>query len=495
MKIRIFWLALIAITVFSAYSSGFSIPYYGDDFKFFFSPDTPNPFYHFSHANPNNAYAYRPIEAAILFLIQSQAGLDPLLVHLFGIGLHIILAGMVFSFLRRAGFPLAEAMTGALFMGIAQAGVHAVLSNDTMSQLLGTVWGYSALWLLARSYSFDRGVSASLSRGGELPFRIASVIAFAFSLLSKETSVGFLPALLLIAGIGVADPAARIFRWKRFILDTLPYMGVFGGYMLARILVVPQQPEFGSGTYSFHIGLNIAKNLGMLAVDMALPVSTEAVFVAVKQGNMIMAGAAAAGTVLFLGIVAWGLVHTRRKLLMALFGTLTLIGSFPVVLMNHVNELYLYTMLPAFSVLVGVGVCGAVRATSRIRMRLVLLVMVAVLGVSHVFAIRGKAALMQENGIRADRLIRQVSELVHAVPPGGKVLLLNEPGPLPDYSIYRLHGFSVLKYGTRRILQVAKRNDIQFEIIDGREVPREMLQEAALVLGLDGQTVKILREK
>ncbi len=483
---RLWWFLGLGAAVFFIYSAGLGIPYYSDDFEFLFLPPPPDPFYYFSHPGPVNQYAYRPIEAMVLGTIQKYALLNTVPVHVTVVFLHALVAWGVFLFLRRSGFSLAEAVLAWLFMASSQAGVHAVLSNDTFSQVCGTLWGYLGLWWLYLSLApGNREVSRPTEERRRALYSWAGLAAFSISLFSKETSVSFLLATGFILAItGWRERKTATDALKAGVARFAPYALVTAAYFVIRSLVVIQQPAMGEGRYDFHLGLNILKNAAMLAFDAIVPFSAPRLFSAVVHRDLPILFGVALASALFAAIVLYGLHRTERKSLAFFLFLLAGVCSFPVILMNHVSELYLYNMMPALSMLAGIGAGSAWNALRPWWARGMASLFLAGFFVANIGAVHDKAALMQSNGERAAYLMEHLSKHIRTAPPNGRVILLNPLEPHSEYSIYLLPGFSVLKFSYTHIRKTNGRMDLTLEIIDAPVLPPEEAARNPLVLCL-----------
>jgi hypothetical protein len=408
---------------------------------------------------------------------------------------HAILAGIIFCYMRRTGLSRLEAISGALFMAISQTGAIALFSNDTLSQVMGTFWGYVSLWYIDQSYSVKQTDALSGKNAPYLFYKLIGVFAFTLALFSKEISVSFLPAVGLIIWFRNWSLTNKISGLKRILLDLLPFLAAFSGYMLARLLVVAQQPSLGSSRYHFHLGLNIVVNLGILLADLVFPVSSARVFAALAGREMFILAAMVTGTILLAGIILYGLVRTEKKGLVLFFSVMTILCSFPVILLNHVSELYVYNMLPAASILAGIGIGNALLARKGLFRKGILWTILIVLGFSEIHAVRSKALLMQRNGERATILMNQVPGFARKVPPNGKLILLNSPSGQFEYSVFYLPGFSVLKYGTHRIRQLAMREDIEIEFFAEDKPFSRVYGDNTLLLVLNGDRVEALNQE
>jgi hypothetical protein len=198
-----------------------------------------------------------------------------------------------------------------------------------------------------------------------------------------------------------------------------------------------------------------------------------------------------AATLLFLLAVACGLWLAReryRAFLLCL--VLFMIGLLPMIMLNHVSELYLYNSMPFASALVGVGLGRCLELSRKNRAaHSAVIGLVLLLFTSHIIGVERKALLMRRNGERADILLSQIQPFLRKVPVDGRLILLNPPGDELEYSIFLMNGFDVLSNGLHRLNQLAGRHDFAVQIVDRSKADRAALDERCLVLSLgDGVT-------
>ena len=122
------------------------IPYYDDDYQFYFDPPPPSAFHYFLHKNPRNAYAWRPLEATILVFIQQTWGLNPFPIHFMAVIGHLLIAISLFYIFRKLYDEKIGAIAAILF-SIHPAAVHPVASIDTLSQIYGVLFTYVACFI------------------------------------------------------------------------------------------------------------------------------------------------------------------------------------------------------------------------------------------------------------------------------------------------------------------------------------------------------------
>jgi hypothetical protein len=187
-------------------------------------------------------------------------------------------------------------------------------------------------------------------------------------------------------------------------------------------------------------------------------------------------------------VVLFGLWRTSKKPLVIMMAAFALLGFFPVVLMNHVSELYTYNSLPFVAVLLGIGLGNMFQKTAKYRLgRISFSLMLCSLMASHAVAAHSKARLMADNGARFTALVKQMGPYMDNVPPNGTVWLKKPVTTEIDYSVFCMSGFKIMADSHH----LWHRPDVAFEIpaaISHISPPAD-----ALVLTLDGETVVVDR--
>ena len=475
------WFILLVIIGFIIYFIGLNIQYYGDDFQFVHSSPSSKIFHHFVSAHPINVY-YRPIQNSYLALVQSIAGLNTIPVHLMQLFLHILLCSLVYKVVILLGFSRFQAAFGSLFMLVSQANVHAVLSNDTLSQVGGTLFGCLSLWFL---YNFvEKGNKIEQKKSIFIQkYFILSILIFFISLLFKETSIPFLLLILFVILLINRESNEKGKRVRKISLEFLPYFCIIIFYLVVRSLVVKSQLTYGTGYYDFYIGKNIIKNITLFIFQSFLPFSSAAVFTLIKSSSLINLLLIVAATFIVFFLTIYGMWHSGKKGILVIVGVFAVICLFPAAFMNHISELYLYNSMPFISILIGVGFgCFFEKAKkNKISNRFLIVIIYAVF-ISHIISVNSKALLMKKNGRQATELITQIKEFSGKIPANGTLLLINSDENTLRYSVFILNEFNVLLTGTHILNKVTNRNDFNVKIIYENEMTKFQFDEAILAL-------------
>jgi hypothetical protein len=489
------WLLALGLIGFAIYLPGLGIQYYEDDLLFIFDRTPPSFFYYFSHKNPQIGF-YRPIEATTLSFIQYYFALNTAPIHIILIVLHISLSSLIFFAILKLGYSYVHAIIGSFFMVVSQANAFAVLSNDTLSQLNGTLFGCISLFFLYMFYSSRELVK---NRAGEIKrsgYYVISVFAFGVSLLSKESSVSFFPLLLsIIVANNLKIKENGHFSAKELFIVLLPYIVILSSYLVIRLFLGAAQPSSGSTRYNFHVGINVIKNLVMFLFALTIPASSVSAFVAFRSNEIIRFLMFVTSSFVFISCIVYGLRNSYRKSIIVFIATFVIAALFPMAMLNHVSELYVYNSMPFLSILVGISLGEILKISNARRiMQTISLMLLISLAASHVIAIRDKIALMQKNGERAAALISQIRLYIDKVPRRGKLLLLNPPANDIEYSEFLLKGFNVINYGQQRIKRIYGRDDITIKIMEPKYIDQSIHSKDALMLTLKGDLIVIYQE-
>ncbi len=474
---------ILGLVIFLVYLPGIAIPYYGDDLGWIDAVSSP--WRHFLQVNTDGWY--RPLQAAIYTVVQKQFELSTIPIHVAMLFMHALLCVLVIKATADLGYGGVSALLAGVFMALSQANAFALLSNDTLSQVAGTFFGCLALWALASPY-----LRRPAPRGASIAY-LVSVAAFGIALLFKETTSSFLPLLLcVVALINYRKFSLRGVITRSFVM-AVPYICVFLCYLGVRALVGANSPSFGPGGYQFHVGTNIIINVLMDLSALVVPLSSVTVFEKLIERDLMTITVIATATLLFVAVIGYGLWLKRRDWKPAVVFVLMLGSLFPMVLMNHISELYIYNSTPFFSILAGIGLGAALECLQARRyVASALGGGILLLFASHVAAVRDKALLMQENGERATMLLDRLAPYFDQVPQNGALLLVNPRSSHAEYAVYLMNGFNVLQFGEAGIKKLHAREDIDLAIIDESGIARARQRPDALILGLDADGLKLI---
>ena len=489
-------LSVVAFLVFGIglYTDAFTARHYSDDFYFIYGDSPHSVAYWFVHTNPYNVLAYRPLESVIYAALQKAFGaFNAAPLHAVNFGMHVTLAWLTLHVMLQLGFTRTQSLLGASYGLVSEVQVPAVAGLDSLSQMMGAALGSISIWLLWRSLwsrSLADGTWRQRPNMGLLGW---SVTTFLLALFSKETSFGFFVSLSLLVGMwgfharhypsGAVRAAPYLIPYAACTLVALGVRGWVGG----------RGPTFGFGRYDLQFGFNnIAENVMSTVAGWAMPFSTAQVYLAIQGGHVWSVALMAAGTSLFIVFVTWGVwrsVHLQRCASLTLL-TMAIAALLPVMFM-HMSELYLYNSMPFISIIVGTGLGTFLermrsKAPQRRVAGIVMMLAIAVLLSAHAFAVRQKVSLMKRQGERAAELLQKITAHAKHLPPGGQLVLLEQPSEEPKYSVYVMHGFDPIREGTRYVKEMSGRPDIQVDLYSTAD-PKALdrLPSEAVVLSLE----------
>jgi len=462
------WLGIAALVVAGLvlYARAFSIHRYGDDLGFVL-PTPVDPFFHFTSPHPIRGW-YRPLEAMLLAFCQNGVGLATWPIHALAIGLHLTLAWMVYAIGRELGLIEAACWLAAGWLLVAQGGVMAVASLDTLSQQL------AALGLTAAAWQAHRFL-----RDGHRSALLFAIVASAVALWGKESGVAVVPVLAVIAAAhGEAGPRRRL---ATFV--TVAVLAVI--YWLCRNAIGADGPELGTAAYGFDFGANMPLNAAVLWGACLSPVSTVAMVRWMQLGPAWAYVLATLPTLLLmLGMVAaW---RGRRGLFYAL-AAVAVAAMFPAVLLHHVSELYAYQALPWLALLTGATLAAIPR---RWRTGVV-----ASLLLLQVIAVQSKLSAMIANGDRMASYVDQLRPVVASLPRDGTVYLIDDVGGRWRYGVFVLPGFRVFEYALGGLPTVLDRPDLTFVLRGAGQLPEPAPGQAVVILDTDEQRLQVLSQR
>lgn len=416
------------------------IPYYDDDYQFYFDPQPQSSFHYFLHKNPRNAYAWRPLEATTLVLIQKKWALNPFPIHFATVAGHLLLAILIFFIFRKLYDEKIGAIAAIIF-SIHPAAVHPVASIDTLSQIYGVLFTYISCFIFL---FWDRAIKRDI-------LGLACVV---IALLWKETSVCIFPVLFLAYLL-----SDKLNKEKRTLVLILI---LIVGYVAARhVLDFPSLKFGGSGRF----GINLFRapvNFAILWFTALNPFSTLQIFIAQKMKNfslLLLVGCYF--LIMFLLLIT--VLYKKRELIRITIWFF-LIGSallIPTVFFNHVSELYVYSLLPFACGLIALLFIKIFELPKWAdALRKFCLIVFLVVSVSSVYT---KSAAMLSTGKQAERLTNEVINAVKSQPHGGTLILQN-PDCKYQYSIFVACGYEAINESFDWILYKAGRPDVKIEM-------------------------------
>jgi hypothetical protein len=160
---------------------------------------------------------YRPVIDIYFAVATPLFGGSPASFHVANIVLHAANALLVFAFAQRTSRNAAFSFLAALFFAVQPADVDAVAWVGALAEPVSAFFGLLALLALLRSHETGRRM-----------WHVCSVAAYVLALLTHESSVVFLPLLVLTAYVfGPAEPWRDLARrFAPFALVTTVYLAL-----------------------------------------------------------------------------------------------------------------------------------------------------------------------------------------------------------------------------------------------------------------------------
>ncbi|MCC7491655.1 MAG: hypothetical protein IT204_04885 [Fimbriimonadaceae bacterium] len=420
---------------------GLGVLRYGDDLGFLLPDPAHRPWFHFTSPHPHHLW-YRPLEALVLLTLQATCGAATWPLHLLLALLHGGLVWAVWELAGELGLGRRGQWLAAGWLLVSQALPIALCSNDTVSQVASGLAGCGAL-LLAHHGLRD-------GRRGRLA---ASLACYALALWSKESGTGALAGLLLLAILHHRQRRRGLLLWVAAAAVTTTYLAV-------RARVSQLVPGLGSTGYDLACGPNVLRNAVQLWGVVLSPVSTVKLLpaVAAREWPWLLLGGGGALLTAGGAVVGW----RRQPRLGGLLLLLATTQMLPMLLLNHVSELHVYNALPLIALLLGGGwvACLAGRR-GRLAGGLLALLWLGQLGASW-----QKQRLMTANGRAAAALLAEVVPVMRALPPDGRLVLVQPLAARSRYSVYVLHDFDLLVHGQTGVKVLAARPDVTLHIVE-----------------------------
>jgi len=449
--------ALVAILCAPAWD----YPIFADDYQYGAIGEA-NPFEHFVRPHTENAF-YRPIAFLTISATQRFFGTHTWPLHVLHYIVHAALGVAVFWLARRLSRSNLAAVLSWAFFITAQGAAHALASNDTLTQILSTAAGFGVLCIVVNLASEGDPVNTPSSGALRSVLRVASVAGLAaLSLWSKESAVG----LLAVTGAALV---VAVWHRRLAIARVVPVLVSIGAvtiaYWVARSAASRATLHFGSGRHDLAIGLINAKNVVMMLVAAASPLSTVQVYVGVADRDFVTLGVFAA----LLGCVGvLMLAGIRSKLASPRLTALAIAGAavvvcFPAALQNRVSELYAYNCLPFVAILVGLGASVLIRDRHS-RPRLALgISLTAIILVSGAISTHSKARLMAESGRQADVVLAALCDHVSHAEQGSRIGLV-DVHERPSYSVFVMSPFELIgPTAEDDIIEMTQRPDVDLQ--------------------------------
>lgn len=236
------------------YQGSLSAYFFEDDFQWLAGSLTYDPASVFQVAG--RGHFYRPVIELYFWSATPTFGGSPVLFHAANIVLHA-LNGLLLCLLARRIAGRLVACCGALFFVVIPGYVEAVTWVGALAEPVGAIFGLLSMFGLL-AYRTSSGVA----------WLVLSIAAFFLALLTHESSVVFLPMVMLADWAAGQQSHAR--DWKRAFRSYLPYAIVLSVYLLLdylanRGIYLVEEGRYRPGlhaisnTFSYIVSLYVGK--------------------------------------------------------------------------------------------------------------------------------------------------------------------------------------------------------------------------------------------
>jgi hypothetical protein len=478
LKRSLFFMTLFGLAI-AVYRNGLSIPYYNDDCQRVFTNPREVVFQGFTASNPQDTF-YRPLEQVLLAIIQIGWGWNTFPIRILHLLFHTAIAMLVFHALRTWKVHLVSALVASMFVIVSQLSALTVLSNNTLSQLMGAFFSSLSVWMLYR-YSVE---------GTQWKF-FFSIVLFSLAILSKETSAG-LP--LAIALLIARQRKKGLVDFKQIFILLLPYAVCSLIYLILRVHAGGSIPEFGSTQmYGFRLGSNVLKNVRLYMGEAILPSSTVTVLQAAYYNNYLLIICLSVYTAIFLGIAGYGVWKSPRKPVVKMICIGILCSWLPAILLNHISELYIYNSVFYLALLFGISVeyywtKDPLRSPRTIFASCTIFLAV---GITNMTGVDEKALLMKKEGDCAAILLPQIISLTTQIPENDYLYLVKQSEPGLEYSKFLTPSFGVLYSADTLVRYYAHKPHSHYIIGDSATCSQNAQIHAGIAFTCDLKTFRV----
>ncbi len=461
MSVLLQFMVIAAITciAIAAYYPTLNGGYFADDYALQISDQELNVRHLFS---PANGYSCRPLEVLFLYAMQRCFGCDNTLpIHLVNLFIHCTFSMLIMVYMFRNSFSSVSSIIAFIYMILSQANSHAVASIDTFSQLTSTILSYAVIVLY---YSFLKNKKPHLL--------IVSIALYVVGLYCKETSLFVLPFVVLLRlDLWIKNESKSWTTAIRQSWSIIPYIAVTGTYLWFRELLGLTGASAGDDRYNISFGFNVVKNFVMLLFQSLQPHSSVNLYFDIVNAKWMSIVLVICTSCTFCCLAGWGIVKYGNA--GSLIKSLLLLPAsiFPVILLNHVSELYAYNMTPLCAIVIGSGFGTLLVHSGKKIMKCTFILVLLCFMSWNCYSIYTKCSLMQKNGLESKDLLEKIQPYYRLIPHGGKLILLNpETSEKTDYSIFKKTGFRLFEYGTMVFNRLAGRNDFSTVIIEEKGI-------------------------
>lgn len=437
--------------------------YFSDCFNFFFA----NPREHILSGFTGDFYGlWRPLEVTAHACQQLIFGWGTWPLHLLQVAMHCAMIIVVYALCRQIGGTLIHAFIAATYCAVAQVNVQALVRVDTLGQVGAGL--FMALTALA--------MSQSTRRFTRLPnildkWYLLALTCFVVSMLWKEHGCSTLLIVSLIVGATALRASNQKLLRKKVIKGlwtVLPFAVVFVVYYSYRTSVIDLSKL--NKYLEVSLGFGVLKHIFLLIGAAVTPVSAHKILLWHESRNLPMLALVGLGTLLVCIMVAAGLRKFPKATSSCLILAAVLL-TMPSALITRVSEIYSYNVIPAVSLLFGLGIGNLLVATYRSKSRLqclLVLGMLAIIVVTNVSSVVEKRDLIVHNGDIARKLFPQLISIVQQAKPNSNLMILDQENTF-EYSMILVHkAKTVVEIGyqrDQRLKEFTGRMDVNIKVI------------------------------
>jgi hypothetical protein len=191
----------------------------------------------------SRSHFYRPV-IELYFWIGSAVTASPAAFHVSSIALHALNGGLLYAVATAIGMPRTYAWVAALLFVVQPAYVDAVAWVGAIAEAIGACFGFSAILAIL-----------AYRRTGRAVWQALAALAFAVALLTHESSVVFLPLIVL------ADWTAgrSSWRWQDAARTYVPLVTIAAAYLVVDLMVNSRHYLITEGQY--RIGAHMIRNV------------------------------------------------------------------------------------------------------------------------------------------------------------------------------------------------------------------------------------------
>jgi hypothetical protein len=461
------------------------IPYFGDDFQWFFPNPSDMLFGNFFHSAPDNNW-YRPLQSMVLAFIQILWGANTLPIRVVHFLLQASMGVLIFHVLRYWKASFGSSVIAALYFAVSQAATFAVICNDTSSQMMGSLFGALTIWNLYLGMKHVReGVLFPRSQ------MVLCLLTFLLSLVSKETSAGL--CLAVFALILVMEPRSKRNKMPMGSIakHVVPFFLIGLLYVVMRFSAGASMPSYGSNSsYELHWGFNILKNIGLFAFQSILPFSSALLAHTLYDRNILVLAGIVGITAILATAFFYGMWRSpQSRLILSILG-FALFAVTPAIFLNHVSEVYLYNALPYVAVAFGFAMEYYWTESTRAS-RIAFSVLLTVAFVANIVGSVQKTASLAEESSRSEIIMNQLYPIIPKLPNNGRLYLVNPVTKEFEYSVFAMKGLNVVKYADPWILRHTARPDVKLYVLDSEEYRDSVALHPGAAYTMDIATLRI----